>query len=154
MKILMVCLGNICRSPLAEGIMRKHLTSLKWDGLIDSAGTINYHAGSPPDERSIKVASENGINISHLRGRQVKKDDFDNFDFIFAMDQSNFKDLASLAPPNQLQKLYLFLEFAGLGRQDVPDPYYGKRKQFEEVFDLLDKASILVSAKLLEKSTI
>lgn len=153
MKILMVCLGNICRSPLAEGILSKHLTSLHLPHQIDSAGTINYHSGSAPDPRSIQVAADHGIDISNLSARQVSKNDFEKFDFIFAMDRNNYKDLISLSTREQHTRIHLFLEFAGLGQQDVPDPYYGNKRHFEEVFELLDKASINVSNKLLNNST-
>lgn len=150
----MVCLGNICRSPLAEGILSKHLTSLRIPHHIDSAGTINYHTGSAPDPRSIQVAAEKGIDISKLSARQVTKIDFEKFDFIFAMDRSNYRDLISLSTEEQQSRIHLYLEFAGLGPQDVPDPYYGNKKQFEEVFELLDKASIQVSNKLLKNNII
>ncbi len=154
MKILMVCLGNICRSPLAEGILAKHLESLHLPHLIDSAGTINYHTGSAPDPRSVQVAAEHGINISKLSARQVNKNDFEKFDFIFAMDRNNYKDLVSLSTREQQKRIHLFLEFAGLGQQDVPDPYYGNKKHFDDVFELLDRASRNVSAKLLKNSSI
>jgi len=154
MKILMVCLGNICRSPLAEGILSKHLKSLHLPHQIDSAGTINFHAGSPPDPRSIQVAADNGIDISKLSARQVSKNDFEKFDFIFAMDRNNYKDLVSISTREQQKRIHLFLEFAGIGKQDVPDPYYGDKKHFEEVFELLDKASANVSSKLLKNNTI
>ena len=136
----MVCLGNICRSPLAEGILRKHLESLHLPHSIDSAGTINFHSGSTPDVRAIQVAADNGIDISRLAARQVSKIDFEKFDYIFAMDRNNYKDL------------HLYLEFAGFGQKDVPDPYYGNRKHFEEVFELLDRASHQVSSKLLKNN--
>ena len=149
MKILMVCLGNICRSPLAEGILGTKLQSLNVPHLIDSAGTIGFHQGTAPDERSIQVALRNGIDISGQRAKKFVKEDFENFDYIFAMDRTNFKDLQAMAPTEQLKKLHLFLEFANLGKQDVPDPYYGEMKQFEEVFALLEGASITVANKLL-----
>ncbi|MBK9638854.1 MAG: low molecular weight phosphotyrosine protein phosphatase [Bacteroidetes bacterium] len=154
MKILMVCLGNICRSPLAEGILRKHLESLNLPHSIDSAGTINFHSGSAPDPRAIEVAADNGIDISGLSARQVNKMDFEKFDFIFAMDRNNYKDLTSLSTREQQKRIYLFLDFAGLGQKDVPDPYYGNKKQFEEVFELLDHASLQVSAKLLKNNSL
>lgn len=154
MKILMVCLGNICRSPLAEGILSKHLKSLHLPHQIDSAGTINFHAGSFPDPRSIQVAADHGIDISQLSARQVSIHDLEKFDFIFAMDRNNYKDLVSMSTREQQKRIHLFLEYAGLGQQDVPDPYYGNKKHFEEVFELLDKASGRVSSKLLKNSNI
>ena len=152
MNILMVCLGNICRSPLAEGILRKHLESLHLPHSIDSAGTINFHSGSTPDVRAIQVAADNGIDISRLAARQVSKIDFEKFDYIFAMDRNNYKDLMSLSTREQQKRIHLYLEFAGFGQKDVPDPYYGNRKHFEEVFELLDRASHQVSSKLLKNN--
>jgi protein-tyrosine phosphatase len=154
MKILMVCLGNICRSPLAEGILSRHLQSLNLPHEIDSAGTINFHSGSAPDPRSIQVAASHGIDIGMLSARQVAKSDFEKFDLIFAMDRNNYKDLVSISTKEQQNRIHLYLEFAGFGKQDVPDPYYGGKKQFEEVFELLDKASAIVSVKLLKNNTI
>jgi len=132
-KILMVCLGNICRSPLAEGIMRSKLGD---QILIDSAGTGNWHEGEHPDHRAIAVAKNHGVDISKLRARQVCESDFDEFDLIFAMDASNFRNLQNLASnPNQKSKIKMIL-----GDSDVPDPYWGSAADFEHVFQLLDAA--------------
>lgn len=134
MKILMVCLGNICRSPLAEGILHSKLNDKH---RVDSAGTGNWHVGQCPDRRSIAVAKKYGIDISSQRARQFKSTDFDEFDLIFAMDSSNYKDLIHLAPTQEdRNKVQLIL-----GNADVPDPYYGSDFGFENVFQLLDEAT-------------
>lgn len=132
-KILMVCLGNICRSPLAEGIMRSKLGG---QILIDSAGTGDWHAGEHPDRRAITVAKKHGVDISKLKARQVSPSDFDEFDLIFAMDESNFRNLQNLtSDSNQKSKIKMIL-----GDSDVPDPYWGDAADFENVFQLLDAA--------------
>ena len=133
MKILMVCLGNICRSPMAEGIMRK----LGGDKIeVDSAGTAGYHIGSQPDKRMIATAFEHGIDISNLTARQFQADDFDLFDVIFAMDSSNYRDIISLAKNDiDKQKVKMMLE-----NGYVPDPYYGGDEGFEHVYQLLHES--------------
>ncbi len=146
MKILAVCLGNICRSPLAEGILQNRLG----DGFeLDSAGTSAYHVGSPPDERSIKVAQEHGIDISHQVSRKFSTMDFHNFDRIYVMDKSNLANVLSLAEDDeQAQKVKLILsEIPSLGIEEVPDPYYGTKQDFEYVYKLLDQAA----QKILEQ---
>ncbi len=133
MKILMVCLGNICRSPMAEGIMRK-LGEKKVE--VDSAGTADYHIGFQPDKRMIATAKEHGVDISNLRARQFQSDDFDSFDLIFAMDSSNYQDIISLAKDdNDKQKVKMILD-----NSNVPDPYYGGDEGFEHVYQLLHEA--------------
>ena len=152
MKILMVCLGNICRSPLAEGILRSKLEYIFPQLYIDSAGTIGMHAGEAPDHRSIKVASIHGIDISKQKSRMFLIDDFNKFDFIFAMDQSNKRDINSLTT-NKLdhEKVHLFLEFANYKQgSEVPDPYYGGPKEFEEVYQLIDKAAEVIAKKMIK----
>jgi len=146
----MVCLGNICRSPLAEGILRSKLVKLIPNILIDSAGTIGMHAGQAPDHRSISVALNHGIDISKQHARKFSIEDFEHFDVIFAMDNSNKKDILSLArSKSDQQKVHLFLEYAGIeGTKEVPDPYYGGQKEFEEVYLLIDKASELTALKI------
>lgn len=141
-KILFVCLGNICRSPLAEGIML-HLNEKHQLGLsIDSAGTSNYHIGEAPDRRTITNARKNGVDLSPLRARQFRAKDFREFDRIFVMDKSNFSNVASLAPSEELlMKVDLLLNKAFPGEdREVPDPYYGGEEGFEEVFQLVYKA--------------
>lgn len=125
MRILMVCLGNICRSPMAEGIMREMIESEKLNWNVDSAGTGDWHVGEPPDPRSVKEAARHNIDISHLRGRQLKKDDFDEFDLILVMDESNYQNAAELAPQKHKDKLRKLLSYNRQDeREDVPDPYF------------------------------
>lgn len=132
MRILMVCLGNICRSPLAEGILKSKLNA---NFEVDSAGTAAYHVGNPPDKRSIAVAQQFGIDISQQRARQFKKDDFNSFDLIIVMDQNNYNDVVELATPAQRRKVHLLRE-----NNEIPDPYYGDASAFEAVFHLIDTA--------------
>lgn len=151
MKILMVCLGNICRSPLAEGILREKLNTSPGHFEVDSAGTGGWHAGESPDSRSIKVARINGIDISGQRARQVTKDDLNRFDLIFAMDESNYKYLLGISEEKQKKKIHLYLDFAGLGQQDVPDPWYGDHSDFEAVFNLLSKNGDRVAERIVNE---
>lgn len=148
--ILFVCLGNICRSPLAEGILRKKLLDKNIQVKVDSAGTINWHAGHLPDNRSIMVAQQFGIDISGLRGRHFTSKDYDNFDLILAMDRHNLVDMLKLAPNDSAKsKAKLFLEYTGLGvNKDVPDPYYGEFEDFDDLYILLDKACDMLLLKL------
>ncbi|MDZ4664277.1 MAG: low molecular weight protein-tyrosine-phosphatase [Bacteroidota bacterium] len=141
-KLLFVCLGNICRSPLAEGIML-HLNekyNLKWS--IDSAGTANYHVNEAPDRRTIANAKMNGVDLSPLRARQFKVDDFDAFDRIFVMDKSNLQNILKLAKHDEHKsKVDLFLNVLHPdSNSEVPDPYYGNEHDFEHVFQLVYKA--------------
>jgi len=148
-RILMVCLGNICRSPLAEGIMRQHLPPQGFE--VDSAGTANYHVGHAPDRRSIQVARQHGIDISGLRGRQFTPIDFDRFDYIFVMDRSNLSDVLRQARnEHDRLKVQLMLEPVLPGEQaEVPDPYYGELRDFEAVYAMLDQACAQVAHNLL-----
>ena len=136
-KILMVCLGNICRSPLAEGILRSKLPSSTC--IIDSAGTASYHIGNAPDKRSVAVANKYGLDISNLRGRQFTVSDFDIFNSIFVMDESNFDNVCSLARNEEdIGKVKLILnEVYPNQNYSVPDPYYGGNEGFENVFKIL-----------------
>lgn len=140
-KILFVCLGNICRSPLAEGIARARLKPERYPGIeLDSAGTAGYHIGEPPDARAIAVARRHGIDISGLRGRQVAADDFDRFELILAADRSTL-DILRRRQPGAAADPQLLLEWCGIGAGlDVPDPYYGDDAGFDTVFELLDRA--------------
>lgn len=146
-KILMVCLGNICRSPLAEGILKSKMDDSKV--YVDSAGTGGFHIGEPPDERSIQVAQKHGIDITDQRCRKFTKDDFDKFDHIFVMDHKNHHDVMALATsPEERKKVHLLLEYAGKGPIEVPDPYYGGRDGFQKVFDMIDEACESIAAQL------
>jgi protein-tyrosine phosphatase len=152
-RVLFVCLGNICRSPTAEGVLR-HLAAKEAPGLaldIDSAGTADYHIGAPPDPRSQHAALKRGIDISGLRARQVAADDFARFDLILAMDAENLRELRALQPRNSRAAVKLFLDYArDLGLRDVPDPYYRDAAAFEEVLDLTTAASRGLLAALQE----
>lgn len=147
MKILMVCLGNICRSPLAEGILRSKLNE---EFHIDSAGTGNWHVGQGPDKRSVAVAQKYGIDISAQRARQFSVSDFDEFDLIYVMDESNFKDVISLAKSEiHKSKVKLILgEWEDLSDKNVPDPYFGGDEGFENVFKMLDEVSARIASKI------
>jgi len=137
-KILMVCLGNICRSPLAEGILKSKLHDT--DFFIDSAGTGNWHAGEKPDRRSIEVAIKNKIDLTNQRARQISKEDFSKFDVILVMDNQNFEDVISLAPDEASKnKVRKIVDFDKSKNSKIPDPYYGTTKDFEFVFHLLDQ---------------
>lgn len=148
----MVCLGNICRSPLAHGILESKLPSDQF--YIDSAGTANYHVGDSPDHRSIAVAKQNGIDISNQRGRQFNVSDFDTFDYIFTMDDSNYQNIIALARNhNDTTKVKRILEVdESIQLTHVPDPYYGDISDFENVFQILDKVCIILSKRLLHNS--
>lgn len=147
-KILMVCLGNICRSPLAEGLLAAKLPKEKF--LVDSAGTGGWHAGEQPDKRSMATAKNHGVDISNQRARQFKVSDFDTFDYIFVMDNSNKKDVLQLAKTDaHRQKVALILnELYPNENVDVPDPYYGGIDGFEKVYQMLDQATTLLADKL------
>lgn len=140
MKILMVCLGNICRSPLAEGIMKKKLEEHGLTGTVDSAGTASYHTGERPDSRSEEIARKNGIDISYQRARAFSRSDFDRFDLIFAMDRENYNNIMRLARNEQERsRVELILNRLHPGKDmEVPDPYYGGKDGFENVYRMLD----------------
>lgn len=137
--MLFVCMGNICRSPLAEGIFRQCLrdAGLEAQVDVDSAGTGNWHAGDPPDPRSVETAAGHGIDITMQRARQVEPEDYERFDLIFAMDRSNEATLKARAPSSRHGRIHLFLEHTMGTRADIPDPYYGGDDGFENVYQLL-----------------
>ncbi|ESU23502.1 protein tyrosine phosphatase [Flavobacterium enshiense DK69] len=147
----MVCLGNICRSPLAEGILQSKLP--KEHFLVDSAGTGSWHVGQEPDKRSVLIAKNKGLDITNQRGRQIKKSDFDNFDYIYVMDISNYQDVIALAPSTEAKsKVIMILDELFPGENvDVPDPYYGGESGFEHVFMLLNEACEIIAEKLKAK---
>ncbi len=138
--VLFVCLGNICRSPLAEGVFRHKAgeAELTDHFRIDSAGTGGWHVGDLPDTRGRQAAGSRGIDMSTQRARQLEGEDFHTFDFIFAMDQSNLANIERLKPPNGKAQCMLFLEFAGHGAGEVPDPYYGGADGFDSCLDLIE----------------
>jgi len=150
-KILMVCLGNICRSPLAEGLLASKLPKNKFS--VDSAGTGGYHIGREPDHRSIATAKKNGLDISHQKARKFTAKDFEDFDYIFVMDNSNYDDVVFLAKTEEhKQKVELILnELFPDDNVDVPDPYYGLQNGFDMVWEMLDEATDLLAKKLIEK---
>lgn len=147
-RVLMVCLGNICRSPLAEGILKSKVDTTQI--VIDSAGTGNYHIGKLPDSRSIKTAKNHGIDITDQRCRQFTVDDFDAFDVIYVMDNSNKRNVLSLARnENDVQKVKMIMnELFPNENVDVPDPYTGGLYGFENVYQMLDKACDIIVKKL------
>lgn len=147
-KVLLVCLGNICRSPLAEGILRAKLS--QDDFLIDSAGTGNWHVGQLPDQRSIDIANKYGIDLTTQRARQFIKADFTTFDYIYVMDQSNYTQVIQLAETTEdIQKVRLLLDVIDPGKKtEVPDPYFGGADGFEHVFQLIDQACTLIANNL------
>jgi len=146
-KVLMVCLGNICRSPLAEGILHSKVNqSLVF---VDSAGTAGYHIGNPPDSRSIAVARSYDIDISQQKCRKFTPKDFDAFDVIYAMDKSNFADiLAQTRKESDVKKVKLLLDEISLNTKEVPDPYYGGLDGFETIFQMISSACEAITKKL------
>ena len=143
-KILFVCMGNICRSPTAEGVFKRFVEQAGLSERIasDSAGTHGYHVGEPPDERAQRFAQKRGYDLSALRARQVARGDFEAFDYVLAMDEMNLRLLERLCPPPHAHKLRLFLAFANdPALREVPDPYYGGAQGFEHVLDLVERAA-------------
>ncbi len=141
----MVCLGNICRSPLAEGILKSKSNNI----IVDSAGTAGYHIGSRPDQRSIEIGLKNNIDITNQRARQFTSNDFDDFDKIYAMDNDNYSKIISLATnQDQIDKVDLILNEVYPNQfKSVPDPYYGGEKGFENIYNLLEKACEQIALK-------
>ena len=150
-RILMVCLGNICRSPLAEGLLVSKLPKDKF--IVESAGTGSWHIGKQPDERSIAVAKKNGVDISYQRGKQFTAADFDAYDYIYVMDNTNYNDVIALAGNDeQKNKVKLILNELFPGENvDVPDPYYGSQFGFDSVYKMLDETCDIIAKKLIEK---
>ncbi|NHM07329.1 low molecular weight phosphotyrosine protein phosphatase [Flavobacterium sp. CYK-4] len=149
--ILMVCLGNICRSPLAEGLLASKLP--KDTFFVDSAGTGHWHIGKKPDDRSIAVARKNGLDISNQRGKQFTTEDFDRYDYIYVMDHTNYNDVLAMAKNDaQKSKVKMILNELFPGENvDVPDPYYGSQFGFDSVYEMLDETCDIIAKKLIEK---
>lgn len=144
-KILFVCLGNICRSPLAEGVFRKQVAEagLGDEFEVDSAGTGAWHVGEAPDRRMRQTASRHGVYLDDIQARTFNRADLDRFDLILAMDRSNLRDILAMADPEQRTKVKLFRSYDGsdVGQKDVPDPYYGGPDGFEHVFEIVERTS-------------
>jgi len=150
MKVLMVCLGNICRSPLAEGILKSKVDNSKI--IVDSAGTAGYHIGNAPDSRSIKVALDHDIDISTQVCRKFVVSDFDTFDLIYAMDKSNYGNIVNLArKKTDVEKVKLILNEINSLNKEVPDPYYDAKEGFENVFQMIDQACNIIAARIDSK---
>lgn len=142
--VLFVCLGNICRSPSAEGVFRAHVQREGLSDLIavDSAGTGDWHVGHSPDSRARAAAKRRGVDLSGIRARVARPEDFHHFDYVLAMDHENLADLSRICPPGKEDRLALFLDFApALGQRQVPDPYYGGSQGFEDMLDLIEGGS-------------
>lgn len=143
-RVLFVCMGNICRSPTAHGVFRSLVIEQGLSDVIEieSAGTHAYHVGESPDRRAQATATNRGIDLSDLRARKVKTSDFDYYDYVIAMDQENYINLSQKSPDHALKKIYMFMDFAPqMTTREVPDPYYGGPEGFERVFDLVGAAS-------------
>jgi protein-tyrosine phosphatase len=143
-EVLFVCMGNICRSPTAEGVFRHLVAEARLTHLIsvDSAGTHGYHIGAPPDARARAAAARRNYDLSRLRARQVAGTDFERFDYVLAMDRENLSSLEAIRPPNARAEVGLLLAYARrAGKLEVPDPYYGGARGFEHVLDLIEDAS-------------
>ncbi len=153
-RFLMVCLGNICRSPTAHAVFQQRIEAagLMASVQVDSAGTGDYHIGAAPDPRTQAAGARRGYDLSRLRARQVGLIDFENFDHILAMDENNLRDLARLCPPEQQHKLQLFMDFAPDCGRSVPDPYYEESEAFERVLDLVEAASDGLLRHILARS--
>ncbi|RLQ16223.1 low molecular weight protein-tyrosine-phosphatase [Vibrio sp. SBT000027] len=140
-KILVVCMGNICRSPTGEAVLRKKAQQMDIDVTVDSAGTIGFHQGNPPDSRSKSAGENRGYSFKGITSRKVVMHDFDEFDLILAADQANLDDLTNQCPAHLQYKLALFLSFGESQYQEIPDPYYGEGNGFELVLDLIEESS-------------
>lgn len=147
-RILVVCMGNICRSPTCEAVLRAKADKLGLNIEVDSAGTIGYHQGNPPDSRSKAVANQRGFSFKGITSRKVVANDFDDFDYILAADEANLTDLQDHCPNHHQHKLSLFLAHGDSDFSEIPDPYYGGDRGFELVLDLIEQASEAILQKL------
>ena len=154
-RLLVICLGNICRSPMAEGLLRARIedSPLRGQVQLDSVGTGDWHVGQPPDPRAIATMRRHGIDIASLRARQLAEDDFRAFDWLLCADRSNLRDLHARAPTDLGKRASLLLDWAEMagGNLEVPDPYTGGDREFEQVFQLLDRAAAGVVTRLLRE---
>jgi len=139
--VLFVCLGNICRSPTAEAVFKQKAADAGLQLVIDSAGTHGYHIGKAPDKRSQAAGVARGYSFKGLKCRRVDESDFEKFDYILAMDDSNLSNLRGMSPSQYQDKIKLFLDYASVEDKEVPDPYYGGKRGFELVLDLIEEAS-------------
>ena len=151
MRLLMVCLGNICRSPLAEGALRAQLAQRRLDWVeVDSAGTGGWHAGEPPDRRSIAIAAEAGVDIRAQRARKLRQGDFEHFDWLLCADRSVLRDVRAMAPAGASAQAVLLLEWAGQGDgAEIPDPYTGDAEDFRRVWAMVDAAAVAIAERLV-----
>ena len=142
-KVLFVCLGNICRSPTAEGVFRHKVVQANMENkiIVDSAGTHAYHEGEPPDSRAQKAALKRNIDLSGQRARRVSRQDFMEFNYLVAMDNDNKENLLAMCPAGYEDRIHLFLEFSDCGETEVPDPYYGQGRGFDIVLNLVEDAA-------------
>ncbi|HIF5836825.1 low molecular weight protein-tyrosine-phosphatase [Vibrio parahaemolyticus] len=147
-KILVVCMGNICRSPTGEAVLRAKAEELGVDVDIDSAGTIGYHTGNTPDTRAMAAGKQRGYSFTGMRARQVSVQDFEDFDLVLAADKANLADLLDICPAEHRHKVSLFLSHSNSSYDEIPDPYYGGYDGFELVLDLIEEASVAVLQKL------
>lgn len=154
-KILMVCLGNICRSPMAEGLMQEKIDKYKLDAVVDSAGFEPFHKGDSPDHRAQHIMFRHNINISGQRSRLFSVHDFDKFDYIYVMDRYNYQDIKSAARnPGDLEKVNFLLNSIYPGSdKEVPDPYYGGNEGFEKVYQMIDEATEIIAQELLDNKS-
>ncbi|EGQ7653938.1 low molecular weight phosphotyrosine protein phosphatase [Vibrio parahaemolyticus] len=147
-RVLVVCMGNICRSPTGEAVLRAKVEELGVDVDIDSAGTIGYHTGNTPDSRAMAAGKQRGYSFKGMRARQVSVQDFEDFDLVLAADKANLADLLDICPAEHRHKVSLFLSHSNSSYDEIPDPYYGGDDGFELVLDLIEEASVAVLQKL------
>ncbi|EMN7265707.1 TPA: low molecular weight phosphotyrosine protein phosphatase [Vibrio parahaemolyticus] len=147
-RIIVVCMGNICRSPTGEAVLRAKAEELGVDVDIDSAGTIGYHTGNTPDSRAMAAGKQRGYSFKGMRARQVSVQDFEDFDLVLAADKANLADLLDICPAEHRHKVSLFLSHSNSSYDEIPDPYYGGDDGFELVLDLIEEASVAVLQKL------
>ncbi|MEI5637608.1 MULTISPECIES: low molecular weight protein-tyrosine-phosphatase [unclassified Pseudoalteromonas] len=146
--ILVVCMGNICRSPTMEAILKKRLAEAGLDVRVESAGTISYHQGNPPDPRSVAAGTARGYDFSAMQAQPVKPSDFAEFDLVLCADNANYQDLVAQCPAHYQHKIQMFLDYGEAAQAEVPDPYYGGENGFELVLDLIEDACDVIIDKI------